>query len=242
MRAMQALMHWSGKLLPSVFRGWARVVTALRNRRTACVGADESYETHLLRRAVRCWRRSVQARLAQRRLLRHAVARLAGSKLFLRFQSWCAASGMHMKVPSQGMHAAPACETSDCIGGSMLEMRSCEICSGDQQPRLASPTRFDAWSHMVWVRHDRCAALEAAQQAAATAQNAYRTRFLRKPFGEWLTAAHGMRRRADTLQLCAGRLRQRAAALAFQRWRSVVADMRRQRDIVESSLRHLIHR
>ena len=86
-------MHWSSKLTPSVFRGWARVVAHSQDHRTALVSAVDSYQTHLLRRAVRCWAKGVKARLAQRQLLRHAVARLAGAKLFLRFYSWCATAG-----------------------------------------------------------------------------------------------------------------------------------------------------
>ena len=86
-------MHWSGKLLPSVFRGWHLAIKSLHDRRTACVIAIESYEAHLLRWGLRCWLRSVAVRLAQRRLLRHAVARLTNSKLALRFYSWCGARG-----------------------------------------------------------------------------------------------------------------------------------------------------
>ncbi len=88
----------------------------------------------------------------------------------------------------------------------------------------------------------RHASLVAAQQAVTGADAAYRTRFLRKPFVSWRAAAHGMRRRADTLKLCIARLRHREAALAFQSWRSVVAELHRQRDLVEGSLRRLIHR
>ena len=93
---------------------------------------------------------------------------------------------------------------------------------------------------LAW--RDRCAALEAAQQVMATAQTAYQDRFLRSPFVGWRATAHGMRRRADLLQLCVGRMRHRAAALAFQRWRSVAAELRRQRTVVEGSLRRLFHR
>ena len=93
LRLLQALLHWSGKLMPSVFRGWARMVAHLQDRRTALAGAVDSYRTCLLRRAVRCWLEGVEARLEQRQLLRHAVARLAGAKLFLRFHSWCATIG-----------------------------------------------------------------------------------------------------------------------------------------------------
>ena len=91
---LQALMHWSGKLMPSVFRGWARAVAHSQDRRTAFGIAGESYNAHLLRRAVLYWLTGVKARLAQQQLLRHAVARLAGAKLFLRFSSWCAAIGL----------------------------------------------------------------------------------------------------------------------------------------------------
>ena len=86
-------MHWYGKLIPSVFRGWARVVAHLQARRTAHACAMDSYQTHLLRRATCCWLNGVKARLAQRHKLRHAIARLAGAKLFLRFHEWCAAVG-----------------------------------------------------------------------------------------------------------------------------------------------------
>ncbi len=96
-------------------------------------------------------------------------------------------------------------------------------------------THGDTW-------HDRRAALEAAQQAVTRADAAYRTRFLRKPFVSWRAAAHGMRRRADTLKLCVARLRHRRAALAFRSWRSAAAELSRQHDLVEGSLGRLIHR
>jgi len=94
LRLLQALLHWSGKLIPSVFRGWARVVAHSQDRRTAVASAVDSYQTHLLRRAVSCWQEGVKARLEEWQLLRHAVARLAGAKLFLRFHSWCASVGL----------------------------------------------------------------------------------------------------------------------------------------------------
>jgi hypothetical protein len=70
-------------------RAWATVVASQRDRRAANAGALESYEGHLQWRALRCWRRDIARRLAQRRLLRQAVARLQGSKLFVRFRGWC---------------------------------------------------------------------------------------------------------------------------------------------------------
>ena len=96
-------------------------------------------------------------------------------------------------------------------------------------------THGDTW-------RDRRAALEAAQQGVIGADAAYHTHFLRKPFVSWRAAAHAIRRRADTLNLCVARLRHREAALAFHSWRSVAAELHRQRDVVEGSLRRLIHR
>ena len=232
LQLLQAIMHWSGKLLPCVFLGWVRVAESQRDHRAANASALDSYKGHLQRRALRCWRRGITARLAQRRLLRHAVARLQCSKLFVRFHGWCASALMPTKVVPNGkvLHEL----SMHC---TLLSKQLCWSLSS--MPARAEGVRYLDPDPPCCGRH---AALAAARQASTAADAAYQHQYLRRPLAGWQTCARDMHRQADTLNRCLGRLRHRTAAMTFDRWRSVAAEQHRQRIVLQGSLHRLVHR